>query len=68
MNCYECAQSGRTTEPVAVCRVCGAAVCPEHVRSESVVLRGTAQPGEVIHDVPARRLTCPVCRAAEQET
>lgn len=68
MNCYECAQSGRTTEPVAVCRVCGAAVCQEHVRSESVVLRGTAQPGEVIHDVPARRLTCPVCRAAEQET
>jgi len=29
-------------------------------------MRGSAQPGKVIHSRPARRLTCPVCRSAEQ--
>lgn len=66
MNCYECAQSGRTSEAVAVCRLCGAAVCADHVRTETVQLREAAQPGKVMHDEPARRLTCPVCRAAEE--
>ncbi|WP_151478535.1 DUF2180 family protein [Streptomyces albicerus] len=66
MNCYECVQSGRAQEAVAVCWLCGAAVCTEHVRSETVQVREPAQPGKVIHDQPARRLTCPVCRAAEE--
>ena len=66
MNCYECVQSGRASDAVAVCRLCGAAVCAEHVRMETVQLRETANPGKVIHDVPGRQLTCPVCRAAEK--
>ncbi|WP_079051895.1 DUF2180 family protein [Streptomyces regalis] len=66
MKCYECVRSGRDSEAVAVCRLCGAAVCTDHVRTEPVQLRGTAQPGKVIHDQPARQLTCVVCRAAEE--
>ena len=66
MNCYECAQSGRASEAVAVCRLCGAAVCSDHVRTEAMQLRGAAQPGKMGHDQPARRLTCPVCRSAEE--
>lgn len=66
MDCYECAQQDRAVAAVAVCRVCGAGVCADHVRSESKILRGSAQPGKVIHDRPARQLTCPVCRAAEE--
>ncbi|MGW0763826.1 DUF2180 family protein [Streptomyces sp. NPDC002814] len=66
MNCYECVQQGRSEVAVAVCYVCGAAVCVDHVRAESKLLRGPASPGKVIHDWPARQLTCPVCRAAEE--
>jgi len=66
MNCYECAQSARVSEAVAVCRLCGAGVCVDHVRSETAQLREAAHPGKVIHDLPARQLTCPVCRTAEQ--
>jgi hypothetical protein len=65
MNCYECVRLGRVSEAVAVCRLCGAAVCSDHVHSEKVQVREPAQPGKVIHDQSARRLTCPVCRAAE---
>ncbi|MFI6012585.1 DUF2180 family protein [Streptomyces sp. NPDC051243] len=66
MNCYECAQSGRASAAVAICRLCGAAVCTEHVHSEPMQVREPAQPGKVIHDQSARRLTCPLCRAAEE--
>ncbi|MBC2904749.1 DUF2180 family protein [Streptomyces sp. PSKA01] len=66
MNCYECVRLGHTSEAVAVCWLCGAAVCTEHVRSETAQVREPPQPGKVIHDQPARRLTCPACRAAEE--
>ncbi|MFF3940506.1 DUF2180 family protein [Streptomyces phaeofaciens] len=65
MNCYECAQQGRERVAIAVCRVCGAAVCADHVRTEGKVLNSPASPGKVTHDRAARQLTCPVCRAAE---
>ncbi|MFP3987903.1 DUF2180 family protein [Streptomyces sp. E11-3] len=68
MNCYECGQQGRTTPATAVCRVCGAAVCTDHVRTESKSLRESASPGKVTHDQPARQLTCPVCHAAEESS
>ena len=34
MNCYVCATGGRAqTEPaVAICKHCGAGLCPKHVR------------------------------------
>lgn len=66
MNCYECAQQGQTVAAIAVCRVCGAAVCVDHVRSERELIRETASPGKVTHDRAARKLTCPVCRQAEE--
>ncbi|MFM9369964.1 DUF2180 family protein [Streptomyces sp. Da 82-17] len=68
MNCYECAQRGGTTEAVAVCRRCGAGICPEHVYTETQELQETANPGKVMPERPARRLTCPTCNAAEQST
>ncbi|MFE5189757.1 DUF2180 family protein [Streptomyces sp. NPDC056628] len=66
MKCYECDRSDRATDAVAVCQVCGAAVCAEHVHTEPVQIRGSAQPGKVIHSRPARRMTCPVCHTAEK--
>ncbi|MEV7995825.1 DUF2180 family protein [Streptomyces sp. NPDC086077] len=68
MNCYECSQSGRTAQAVAVCKVCGAGVCSNHVRTEPKTLRGPATPGKMVHNQEARQLTCPVCRAAEQSS
>ncbi|MGI5380445.1 DUF2180 family protein [Streptomyces sp. CA-251387] len=66
MNCYECIQQGQTVAAVAVCRVCGAGVCADHVQSQEKMLREPANPGKVMHDRPARQLTCPVCREAEE--
>ncbi|MBD0841429.1 DUF2180 family protein [Streptomyces sp. TRM68416] len=68
MNCYECVRLGSVSEAVAVCCLCGASVCTDHVRAETVQLRSAAHPGKVIHDRAARRLTCPVCRAAEESS
>jgi hypothetical protein len=31
MNCYVCADRGRTTAAVALCRNCSAALCVEHL-------------------------------------
>lgn len=65
MHCFECVQQGIAVAAVAVCSVCGAALCVDHVRTETEQIREPANPGKVIHDQPARRLTCPTCRAAE---
>ncbi|MFE9649164.1 DUF2180 family protein [Streptomyces sp. NPDC006365] len=66
MNCFECVQQGNTVVAVAVCRVCGAGLCAAHVRTENKQLREPANPGKVIHERPARQLTCPTCREAEE--
>ncbi|MDQ8703984.1 DUF2180 family protein [Streptomyces sp. LHD-70] len=66
MNCYECVNQGLTSDAVAVCRLCGAAVCTAHVRTEPLQIREAANPGKVVHDRPARQLTCVVCSAAEE--
>ncbi|MGN9760988.1 DUF2180 family protein [Streptomyces sp. SD31] len=66
MNCYECVQLDRTVAAVAVCTVCGAGVCADHVHTERKQLREPASPGKVIHEQPARQMTCPVCRHAEE--
>ena len=31
MQCYVCAQTGVETEAIAICIVCGMAVCKEHL-------------------------------------
>ncbi|MEU8844819.1 DUF2180 family protein [Streptomyces sp. NPDC048564] len=66
MNCFECDQQGQPVVAVAVCSVCGAGVCATHVRTEAKQLRQPAHPGKVMHERPARQLTCPTCRVAEE--
>ena len=36
MVCYVCAQSGTRTEAVAICIVCGMALCQEHLVREEL--------------------------------
>lgn len=36
MKCYTCAKAGKTTDAVAVCTVCGMAVCMEHAHEREV--------------------------------
>ncbi len=60
MNCYDCANQGRTTAAVAVCSRCGAAVCGGCVHSQSRPLNqhatiGPLTPGET------RTLLCAKC-------
>ena len=38
MNCYVCHRKGRWTPAVALCRVCSAGLCFEHVRSTATSL------------------------------
>ncbi|MFE3637522.1 DUF2180 family protein [Streptomyces sp. NPDC059168] len=66
MNCFDCDRRELTVAAVAVCSVCGAGVCATHVRTEAEQVREPANPGEVMHDRSARRLTCSTCRAAEE--
>ena len=58
MKCYVCAKSDKTSEAVAVCAVCGMALCMDHVIEKEVPLvqrtSGWATQ-EVIH------ILCPKC-------
>jgi hypothetical protein len=65
VNCYDCVQLGCTTSATAVCRQCGVAACSEHVHSTAVEIRRTAGMGPSTLPVPARRITCTTCYAAE---
>lgn len=41
MKCYECAKTGKETDTVAVCIICGRGVCKDHlVREETPVWEG----------------------------
>ncbi|WP_024755170.1 DUF2180 family protein [Streptomyces exfoliatus] len=66
MNCYDCAQKGKTVPATAVCRHCGAAVCAEHahvVTAEQIT--HNAGLGVSTLALPARRITCITCYGAE---
>ncbi|NBM17880.1 DUF2180 family protein [Streptomyces sp. GC420] len=65
MNCYDCAQLGRTTPATAVCRHCGAAVCTAHARATGVTVHRTTGMGSSTRPRPARRITCTTCYDAE---
>ncbi|AXE24219.1 hypothetical protein C0216_12815 [Streptomyces globosus] len=66
MNCYECAAgSGPPRVAVAVCRECGVGLCTGHARVETHELLRPAGLGKTTTDLPARRVVCPVCAAAE---
>ncbi|WP_370417634.1 DUF2180 family protein [Streptomyces sp. QH1-20] len=65
MNCYECHSVGGSAIAQAVCRTCGVALCRQHVHLEERELRRGVGVGKSIHELPARRVVCPVCRRAE---
>ncbi|WP_405987899.1 DUF2180 family protein [Streptomyces sp. NBC_00986] len=67
MNCYECHESGRTTAAVAVCRNCGAALCPEHIKVNAQHLERPEGMGVTTLKEPARRITCLICHDAEHQ-
>ncbi|WP_127361136.1 DUF2180 family protein [Actinacidiphila soli] len=58
MNCYDCAQLGRTTAATAVCRRCGAALCPDHVPVASDDIQRVDGRGLTSPTLTAHRLTC----------
>lgn len=68
MQCFACAQKDVTTDAVAICSSCGAAVCLDHaVVMEKPV---TAHQGVAsVHVLPikAQRVLCQVCAAAQNQ-
>ncbi len=51
---------------MAVCRVCGVAVCADHAQTATADLRRPAGTGEIVRDLAARKIMCPVCRTADE--
>ncbi|MFJ2738155.1 DUF2180 family protein [Streptomyces sp. NPDC087440] len=68
MNCYDCHLLGTTVPAVAVCRHCGGAVCPEHIKSNADDVMRPEGMGLTTLNEPARRLTCLICHEAEHQT
>ncbi|MEU3268254.1 DUF2180 family protein [Streptomyces bacillaris] len=67
VNRYECRREGRVAASAeAVCQHCGAGVCADHVRVEMQEPHQQAGLGKRTHNLPARRMLCTVCEAAER--
>jgi len=68
MNCYVCHDQGRQSVAVAICIVCGMALCREHVVREELPLFETVETGMTAsrHRLPASlpRIVCPACHHA----
>jgi hypothetical protein len=68
LKCYICDQEGRETEAVAICIVCGIAVCKEHQVRHEIALTETFKWGtteEVITlPTPLPRILCAWCYQA----
>jgi hypothetical protein len=68
MNCYVCDKQGRATPAVAICIVCGMALCGEHLIREELPVYATVETGmtAVKHKLPESlpRMLCAECRAA----
>lgn len=63
MNCFECAPEPRPA--VAVCVLCGAGVCADHVTvTVHHLTRVEPLNRTVAVDPAARRIYCPTCAAA----
>ncbi|MCP9956447.1 DUF2180 family protein [Streptomyces sudanensis] len=60
MNCYECA---RPAPAVAVCHLCGAGLCRDHVRVRVEEVHRAAGPGPS-RSAHGRRMLCGVCADA----
>ena len=68
MVCYVCAQEGARSEAVAICIVCGMALCQEHVVREELPVWQKLHlgPGEMRVELPEKlpRFLCQDCHRA----
>lgn len=65
MNCYDCVPDNGTAA-VAICRNCGAALCPEHAFSAPQTVVQVHGVGKTTMPEMARRIVCLICRGATQ--
>jgi hypothetical protein len=65
MNCFDCSASDRSTEAVAICSGCGAAVCLDHATVTARWLTRTAAINRtIVVGPPTRTLMCRLCHEA----
>ncbi len=68
MKCYICNQSGKETDAIAICIVCGIAVCKEHSVREQIPVTETYKWGlgeeKVTLPLPLPRILCEWCYQA----
>ncbi len=66
MICYPCSQRGTTREAVAVCIICGMAVCMEHAIREELLVEDVIDWGlgeeKVRYPFTLPRIICPDCK------
>ncbi|MFF1714671.1 DUF2180 family protein [Streptomyces sp. NPDC058268] len=67
MNCYDCHQLGTNTAAIAVCRNCGGALCPAHIKVTAQEIHRHDGMGLSTLKQGARRLTCLTCHDAENQ-
>lgn len=68
MKCYICDQEGKETDAIAICIVCGIAVCKEHSVREQIPVTETYKWGmgeeKVTLPLPVPRILCDWCYQA----
>lgn len=68
MKCYICDQAGEKTDAIAICIVCGIAVCKEHSVREQIPVTETYKWGlgeeKVTLPLPLPRILCDWCYQA----
>ncbi len=68
MKCYICDQAGKETDAIAICIVCGIAVCRKHQIREQIPVTETYKWGlgeeKVTLPLPLPRILCDWCYQA----
>jgi hypothetical protein len=68
LKCYICDQEGKETDAIAICIVCGIAVCKEHSVREQIPVTETYKWGmgeeKVTLPLPVPRILCEWCYQA----
>ncbi|MEE8191021.1 MAG: DUF2180 family protein [Candidatus Scalindua sediminis] len=68
MKCYICDQEGKETDAIAICIVCGIAVCRKHQIREQIPVTETYKWGlgeeKVTLPLPLPRILCEWCYQA----
>ncbi|MEU6340856.1 MULTISPECIES: DUF2180 family protein [unclassified Streptomyces] len=66
MKCYDCLQEARTdADGIGICSRCNLFVCADHAQVVRQLLHQPNGLGRSTSRLPARRLVCTTCRAAE---